>query len=115
MIAKRSIAVGGIVGVLLGCASTQIGNPNRDYEPVELNRVYPYPSDQELRGQKTEVVLASRYTRDLPEAEVGRAMARLQRELERILGLRLLPCPEDPQIVGALGAAVHAQRMEGAA
>ena len=31
-------------------------------------------------------------------------------ELERLLGLRLLPCPRDPQIVGALGAAVLARR-----
>jgi predicted CoA-substrate-specific enzyme activase len=31
-------------------------------------------------------------------------------ELERLLGLRLVPCPVDPQIVGALGAAVLAQR-----
>jgi predicted CoA-substrate-specific enzyme activase len=34
-------------------------------------------------------------------------------ELERLLDVRLLPCPEDPQIIGALGAAVHAQRMFG--
>ena len=53
-----------------------------------------------------------------PEATMTGGVAKntaVRAELERILGLRLLPCPEDPQIVGALGAAVHAQRMEGAA
>jgi len=83
---KHSIAVVAITALLASCSSTRIGNPRRDYEAVELNRVYPHPSESELRGQKTEVVLANRYTGDLPEAEVGRAMATLQRKLERILG-----------------------------
>jgi hypothetical protein len=84
--AKRCIAVGGIAALLFGCAATQIGNPSKDYELVELNRVFPYPSDRELRGQKTEVVLASRSTRDLPEEQVGRALSSLQRSMERTLG-----------------------------
>jgi len=32
-------------------------------------------------------------------------------QLERLLGVRLLPCPMDPQIVGALGAACLARRQ----
>jgi hypothetical protein len=86
VIAERFIAVGGITALLLGCGATRIGNPSQDYEPVELNRVYPHPSDRELHGQKTEVVLASRYARDLPEEEVGRALTTLQRSLEHTLG-----------------------------
>ncbi len=34
-------------------------------------------------------------------------------ELERILGVRMVPCPVDPQIVGALGAAILARKMGG--
>lgn len=85
MIGNRILSAGGVAVLLFACATTEIGNPSQDYEPVELNRVYPYPSDQELQGQKTEVVLASRYTRDLREVEVGRAVATLQSSLERTL------------------------------
>lgn len=38
--------------------------------------------------------------------------AGVRAELERLLGLRLVPCPQDPQIIGALGAALLAYRAE---
>jgi len=34
----------------------------------------------------------------------------VRRELERLLGQRLVPLPRDPQVMGALGAALHALR-----
>ena len=39
--------------------------------------------------------------------------AAVRRELERILGVRLRACPVDPQVVGALGAALLAERAGG--
>jgi hypothetical protein len=69
---------------ILACASTQIGSPD-DYEPVPLNRVVPYPSDEELAQQTTGVVLAASYTEELSTDEVGGAVAALQTSLERYL------------------------------
>ncbi len=39
--------------------------------------------------------------------------AAVKAELKRILGVKMVPCPVDPQIVGALGAAILASRMGG--
>ncbi len=69
---------------LAACAGTQIGSPS-DYEPVDLPRVFPYPSDDELARQKTEIVLASRYTRDLPKKAAERAMYTVQQSLAEFL------------------------------
>jgi predicted CoA-substrate-specific enzyme activase len=51
-----------------------------------------------------------------PEVTMSGGVAKnpaVKEELERILGIRIRPCPVDPQIVGALGAAVLARRMGG--
>ncbi len=51
-----------------------------------------------------------------PEVTMSGGVAKnpgVKEELERILGLRIRHCPVDPQIVGALGAAVLAKRMGG--
>jgi hypothetical protein len=66
------------------CAGTQIGSPD-DYKKVALNRVYPYPTAEELARQKTEVVLASHYGTELPASVVGPAMTSVQQELLRVL------------------------------
>jgi predicted CoA-substrate-specific enzyme activase len=50
-----------------------------------------------------------------PETTMSGGVAKnagVRAELERLLNLRLLACPADPQIVGALGAAVLAGRAE---
>ena len=70
--------------LLAACAGNQIGSP-QDYDSVELNRVYPYPSPEELGRQKTEVVLASHYTTELPAEIVGESMTAVQQEMLRIL------------------------------
>lgn len=72
------------VAALAACAGNQIGSPG-DYDPVPLNRVYPYPAPEELARQKTEVVLASHYTTELPRKTVGHAMTVVQQELLRVL------------------------------
>lgn len=51
-----------------------------------------------------------------PEVTMSGGVAKnaaVKGELERILGVRMVPCPVDPQIVGALGAAVLARKMGG--
>jgi len=51
-----------------------------------------------------------------PEVTMSGGVAKnaaVKAELERILGVRMVPCPVDPQIVGALGAAILARRMGG--
>jgi hypothetical protein len=68
----------------LACATTRIGDPD-EYEPVSLNRVFPYPSDEELAEQSIEVELSACYTDELPESEVGEAAAAVQSDLERYL------------------------------
>jgi hypothetical protein len=70
--------------LLAACAGNQIGSP-KDYDAVELNRVYPYPSPEELGRQKTEVVLASHYTTELPARIVGESMTAVQQYLLRTL------------------------------
>jgi activator of 2-hydroxyglutaryl-CoA dehydratase len=57
--------------------------------------------------------LARRLDRE-PEVTMTGGVAKnlaVRAELERILDLRMLPCTTDPQIIGALGAAVMARRM----
>jgi predicted CoA-substrate-specific enzyme activase len=52
-----------------------------------------------------------------PEVTMSGGVAKnpaVKAELERILGVRMRPCPVDPQIVGALGAAVLAGKTGGA-
>jgi predicted CoA-substrate-specific enzyme activase len=51
-----------------------------------------------------------------PEVTMSGGVAKntaVKAELERILGVRMLPTPADPQIIGALGAAVLARKMGG--
>ncbi len=69
---------------LVACAGTHIGDPN-DYDAVALNRVFPYPSPEELARQKTEVVLATHYTTELPSSVVGQSMTAVQQRLLRVL------------------------------
>ena len=64
---------------LTACAGTQIGNPD-DYDPVPLNRVFPYPTPEELARQKTEVVLRLLRGEDL--VEVSREVQVSPPELE---------------------------------
>jgi hypothetical protein len=70
--------------LVTGCAGTQIGDPS-DYKLVDLNRVYPYPTPEELARQKTEVVLATHYTTELPSGVVGQALTAVQQELLHVL------------------------------
>jgi predicted CoA-substrate-specific enzyme activase len=51
-----------------------------------------------------------------PEVTMSGGVAKntaVKAELERILGIRMIPTPADPQIIGALGAAVIARKMGG--
>jgi predicted CoA-substrate-specific enzyme activase len=53
-----------------------------------------------------------------PEVTISGGVAKnsgVTAELERMLRVRMLPVPTDPQIIGALGAAVLASRMGGGA
>ena len=78
-------AIVGLVALTTACASTRIGSPD-DYTPVPLNRVYPYPSDEELAQQTTAVALTASYSEELSEDEVGDATNEVQTRLERYLG-----------------------------
>ena len=69
---------------LAACAGNQIGSPT-DYDPVELSRVYPYPSPEELGRQKTEVVLASLHTTEFPQDVVGESLTAVQQSLIALL------------------------------
>ena len=85
-VSNRALAALGLalaVG-LVACAGTHIGDPN-DYDAVALNRVFPYPSPEELARQKTEVVLATHYTTELPSSVVGQSMTAVQQRLLRVL------------------------------
>ncbi len=73
-----------MVALLAACAGNQIGSP-QDYDAVELHRVYPYPSPEELGRQKTEVVLASHYTTELPAKVVGQSLTAVQQQMLRLL------------------------------
>ena len=70
----RSLAALALAAAALAaaCAGTQIGSPD-DYQVVPLNRVYPYPTPEELARQKTEVVLASHYGSELPNVQLATA------------------------------------------
>ena len=81
---SRRAALLGAAALVAACASTEIGDPN-DYGAVELNRVYPYPSAEELAQQKTEVVLTTHYTTELPAKIVGASMTLVQQDLLRVL------------------------------
>jgi hypothetical protein len=82
----RSVVLAVAISVALaaGCVSLRIGDPNT-YEPVLLNRVFPYPSDEELSGQRTEVILAAQYIEELPRERVRTAMTLLLASLDRYL------------------------------
>ncbi len=51
-----------------------------------------------------------------PEVSMSGGVAKnlaVRSELERLLGVRMVSCPVDPQVIGALGAAIFASRGEG--
>ena len=61
------------------------------------------------RAMAERVAALARRTGARPEVTMTGGVAKnraVRAELERLLGLRLVPCPMDPQLVGALGAAV---------
>ncbi|MBW2454115.1 MAG: 2-hydroxyglutaryl-CoA dehydratase [Deltaproteobacteria bacterium] len=52
-----------------------------------------------------------------PEVSMSGGVAKnlaVRTELERLLGVRMLTCPVDPQVIGALGAAIFASKGQGA-
>jgi len=64
------------------------------------------------------VALLARRVKMQPEVTMSGGVAKnsaVRAELERMLGVRMLLMPTDPQIVGALGAAILASRMGGGA
>lgn len=82
----RVTALAGVLAAVffLACAGQRIGDPSA-YAPVTLNRVFPYPSEQELAGQKIEVVLAAQYTDELPRERVGTTTTGLLAVVDRYL------------------------------
>jgi predicted CoA-substrate-specific enzyme activase len=51
-----------------------------------------------------------------PEVSMSGGVAKnmaVRAELERMLGVRMVSCPVDPQVIGALGAAIFAAHREG--
>jgi hypothetical protein len=82
----RSIALAFALSAALaaGCAGPRIGDPST-YEPVTLNRVFPYPSKAELASQTIEVVLAAQYSEELPKETVTPAMKPLLASLDEYL------------------------------
>ncbi len=81
---KRPMQIAGLALLVASCATGRIGDPS-GYTSVPLNRVVPYPSADEVAGQKTEVIPAVQYTSDLPEAEVSQALVPVQNHVERYL------------------------------
>lgn len=79
----RRLLLAGIAATVAACAGTNIGNP-KDYKAVPLNRVFPYPSPEELAQQKTEVTLATHFTTELSAKIVGPSMTVVQ---QRLLGV----------------------------
>jgi hypothetical protein len=68
----------------LACAGNRIGDPS-SYQEVTLNRVFPYPTEDELAGLNVEVVLAAHYSEELPKERVGSAMKPVLASLEGYL------------------------------
>jgi len=68
----------------VACAGTHIGSPD-DYKPMAFNRVFPYPSPEELAQEKTEVTLATHFTTELPRSVVGASMTTIQQRLLAVL------------------------------
>ncbi len=79
-----ALAVALSAALVAGCAGPRIGDPNT-YEPVTLNRVFPYPSNEELSGQRIEVILAAQYIPELPKERVRTAMTPLLASLDQYL------------------------------
>lgn len=82
----RTVELGVALAALLalGCAGSRIGDPS-SYQTVTLNQVFPYPTEDELAGQKVGVVLAAHYSEELPKERVGSAMKPVLASLEGYL------------------------------
>lgn len=94
----RRLLLAGLAAGVAACAGTNIGSPN-DYEKVPLNRVFPYPTPEELAQQKTEVTLATHFGAELPASDVGPSMTVVQQRLLRVLqeaGARVIDRSLDP-------------------
>lgn len=70
-----------VVGLASGCASTRVSNLDA-YPEVPMNRVAPYPSDEELRKRAYEVIIVDRPSPGIDEAQIRKARARVRRALE---------------------------------
>jgi hypothetical protein len=67
----------------LGCAGGRVSNLDA-YSEIPMNRVTPYPSEEELRHRGYEVVIVDRPSPGIDELELTKARARVRRGLEGI-------------------------------
>lgn len=67
-----------------GCAGMRIGDPS-GYAPVTMNRVYPYPTEEERASQKIQIILAAQYSSVLPKERLNTAMTALLSGVEGYL------------------------------
>ena len=79
----RWIAIAAVAAVVASAPSDH-GQP-KDKKRQPHNKVYPNPKPPELADQKAEIVMAARYSKELPEEVVGRAAATTQRFVGRFL------------------------------
>ena len=84
---RRQVAGGLMVAVLcatsFGCATGRVSNVDA-YEDVPMNRVVPYPSQDELRKRSFDLVIVDRPAVGIEEARLEQPRAQVRRALEDI-------------------------------
>lgn len=72
-----------LVATSFGCATGRVSNVDA-YEDVPMNRVVPYPSQQELRKRSFELVIVDRPAVGIDEGLLERPRAQVRRALEGV-------------------------------
>lgn len=78
-----AVAIFGFVVSSIGCASSRVSDLNA-YQEIPMNRVVPYPSQDELRKRGFEVIIVDRPSVGSDDSTLQIPRAQVRRGLERI-------------------------------
>jgi len=67
----------------IGCTTTRVSNLDA-FDKIEMNRVVPYPTEEELRKRAVEIVIVDLASPEVGEVELVESRSWSRRELERI-------------------------------
>ena len=78
-----SVVIFGFVATNVGCTSSRVSNLDA-YQKIPMNRVVPYPSQDELRKRAFEIVVVDRPAAGIDDTALEVPRAQVKRGLERI-------------------------------